>query len=96
VSAPTTAIPRPPSRQANAGESLDVQRRQIEGYAHMHALTLADVLIEEGVSGSVPIEERPVGGALFAKLVRGDIVIAATSWIACSARPLMRSRSSRA
>jgi putative DNA-invertase from lambdoid prophage Rac len=29
------------------------------------------------VSGSVPVEERPVGGVLFAKLERGDIVIAA-------------------
>ena len=65
------------ARQANEGESLDVQRRQIEGYALMHGLTLADVLVEEGVSGSVPVEERPVGGPLFAKLQRGDIVIAA-------------------
>jgi putative DNA-invertase from lambdoid prophage Rac len=64
-------------KQANEGESLDVQRRQIEGYADMHGLTLADVLIEEGVSGSVPVEERPIGGQLFAKLQRGDIVIAA-------------------
>jgi len=64
-------------KQASEGESLDVQRRQIEGYAHMHALTLANVLIEEGVSGSIPVEERPVGRALFAKLERGDIVIAA-------------------
>jgi putative DNA-invertase from lambdoid prophage Rac len=64
-------------RQADEGESLDVQRRQIEGYAHMHGLTLAGVLVEGGVSGSVPVEERPVGGALFAKLERGDIVIAA-------------------
>ena len=64
-------------KQANEGESLDVQRRQIEGYAHMHGLTIAEVLIEEGVSGSVPVEERPVGGSLFAKLERGDIVIAA-------------------
>jgi putative DNA-invertase from lambdoid prophage Rac len=64
-------------KQANEGESLDVQRRQIEGYAHMHALTLAGVLVEEGVSGSVPVEERPLGGPLFAKLQRGDIVIAA-------------------
>ena len=64
-------------KQANEGESLDVQRRQIEGYALMHGLTLAEVLIEEGVSGSVPVEERPVGGQLFAKLERGDIVIAA-------------------
>ena len=64
-------------KQANEGESLDVQRRQIEGYALMLGMTLADVLIEEGVSGSVPVEERPVGGALFARIERGDIVIAA-------------------
>jgi putative DNA-invertase from lambdoid prophage Rac len=64
-------------KQANEGESLDVQRRQIEGYAHMHALTLAGVLVEEGVSGSIPVEDRPVGSQLFAKLQRGDIVIAA-------------------
>jgi DNA invertase Pin-like site-specific DNA recombinase len=64
-------------KQAREGESLDVQRRQIEGYALMHALTLSDVLIEEGVSGSIPVEERPVGRALFARLQRGDIVIAA-------------------
>src|SRR5580693_8059586 len=43
----------------------------------MYALTLSDVLIEEGVSGSIPVEERPIGRALFAKLERGDIVIAA-------------------
>jgi putative DNA-invertase from lambdoid prophage Rac len=64
-------------RQANEGESLDVQRRQIEGYALMHGLTLSEVLVEEGVSGSVPVEERPIGGQLFAKLQRGDIVVAA-------------------
>ena len=64
-------------KQANEGESLDVQRRQIEGYGLMHGLTIAEVLIEEGVSGSVPVEERPIGGALFAKLERSDIVIAA-------------------
>src|SRR5271165_6769258 len=64
-------------RQANEGESLDVQRRQIEGYALMHGLAVDEVVVEEGVSGSVPVEDRPVGGPLFAKLKRGDIVIAA-------------------
>jgi hypothetical protein len=34
---------------------MDVQRRQIESYAHMHGLTLRGVTIEEGVSGSVPV-----------------------------------------
>jgi putative DNA-invertase from lambdoid prophage Rac len=64
-------------RQATEGESLEVQQRQIEGYALMHRLTLAGVVVEEGVSGSVPVEERPVGRPLFAKLQRGDIVISA-------------------
>jgi DNA invertase Pin-like site-specific DNA recombinase len=64
------------SRQANEGESLDVQRRQIEGYAHMHGLTLRGVTVEQGVSGSMPVHERPRGGPPFAKLRKGDVVIA--------------------
>jgi DNA invertase Pin-like site-specific DNA recombinase len=64
------------ARQASEGESLDVQRRQIEGYAHMHGLTLRGVTVEEGVSGSIAVHERPKGGPLFAKLRKGDVVIA--------------------
>ena len=64
------------ARQATDGESLDVQRRQIEGYAHMHRLTLRGVTVEEGVSGSIPVHERPKGGPLFAKLRKGDVVVA--------------------
>jgi DNA invertase Pin-like site-specific DNA recombinase len=63
-------------RQASEGESLEVQRRQIEGYAIRHGLALDGVVIEEGVSGSVPVSERPKGGALFAKLAKGEVVIA--------------------
>lgn len=65
-------LPGLDAEKANEGESLDVQRRQIEGYVHMHGFTLAGVLVEEGVSGSVPVEERPVGGQLFAKFQRGE------------------------
>jgi putative DNA-invertase from lambdoid prophage Rac len=64
------------TRQANEGESLDVQRRQIEGYALMHGLARDEIVVEEGVSGSVPIAERPAGGPLFARLAalrRGTI-----------------------
>ena len=64
-------------RQASEGESLDVQRRMIEGYAHMHGLDLDRVIIEEGVSGSIPLDQRPAGGDMLAKLNDGDIVIAA-------------------
>ncbi len=63
-------------KQAAEGESLDVQRRQIEGYALMHGLVIDAVVVEEGVSGSVPVVERPAAGPLFAKLTAGDVVIA--------------------
>ena len=63
-------------RQAKEGLSLEVQQRQIEGYALMHGLTIDAIVVEEGVSGSVPVTKRPKGGALFAKLVKGDTVIA--------------------
>ena len=63
-------------RQADEGLSLDVQRRQIRGYCDMHGLELTGITVEEGVSGSVPISQRPAGGALFAGLKAGDMVIA--------------------
>ena len=65
------------TRQAEEGLSLDVQRRQVEGYALMHGLVLDRVFVEEGVSGSVPLAERPAGGELMSLLRRGDAVIAA-------------------
>jgi DNA invertase Pin-like site-specific DNA recombinase len=65
------------SRQADEGESLEVQQRQIEGYCHMHALALDAVFVERGVSGSLPVTERPQGAALWGRLQRGDTVIAA-------------------
>ena len=65
------------ARQAGEGESLETQRRQIDGYAHMHGLKLTEIMVEEGVSGSIPIDERPVGRALLARLQAGDAIIAA-------------------
>jgi putative DNA-invertase from lambdoid prophage Rac len=61
----------------NEGESLDVQQRQIEGYAAMHGLTIKEIVVEQGVSGSIPLTERVAGGPLLAKLQRGDVLIAA-------------------
>ncbi|CAJ0879009.1 hypothetical protein AMST5_03020 [freshwater sediment metagenome] len=66
-----------PRLDAETGESLDVQRRMIEGYALMHRLALDTIVIEEGVSGSTPVAERPAAGPLFAKLAKGDVLISA-------------------
>jgi DNA invertase Pin-like site-specific DNA recombinase len=65
------------ARQVNEGESLDVQRREIEGYAHMKGLKLDGLVVEEGVRGSVPLAERRAAGPLLAKLAKGDVLIAA-------------------
>jgi DNA invertase Pin-like site-specific DNA recombinase len=64
------------ARQAAEGESLEVQERQLRGYALQHGLTLDDIVIEQGVSGSIPVAERPAAGPLFAKLAKGDVIIA--------------------
>jgi DNA invertase Pin-like site-specific DNA recombinase len=54
-----------------------VQRRQIDGYAHMQGLLLDKVFVERGVSGSMPLSDRPQGAALLAALKPGDVVIIA-------------------
>lgn len=62
-------------RQSDEGESLEVQERQIAGYAQMQGLTLDRVLVERGVSGSKPLADRPEGAKLLALLKPGDVVI---------------------
>ena len=65
------------SRQAEDGESLDVQQRTMAGYALMHGMAVDRMFIERGVSGSIPLSERPEGAALLAVLKPGDTVITA-------------------
>jgi len=36
------------ARQASEGASLEVQRRQVEGYCLMHGLALDEIVVEEG------------------------------------------------
>jgi putative DNA-invertase from lambdoid prophage Rac len=61
--------------QVKDGESLDVQRRKIEGRALELGKTLDHVYVEEGVSGSKPLADRPAGRALLAAVKLGDTVI---------------------
>lgn len=65
------------TRQADEGESLDVQQRQLAGYAMQHGLVTTQGFVERGVSGSVPLVDRPQGKALMAVLKHGDVVITA-------------------
>ncbi|ESY84561.1 resolvase [Mesorhizobium sp. LNHC220B00] len=61
--------------QANSGESLETQKRAIEGYAMMKGWTITETFTEAGVSGSVPLAERPEGQRMVAGIGSGDIII---------------------
>lgn len=63
--------------QANDGESLDVQRRKLEGWAMMEGCALSQTFIERGVSGSKPLAKRKEGKALLRVLKPGDTVVSA-------------------
>jgi putative DNA-invertase from lambdoid prophage Rac len=62
-------------KQATDGESLPVQRRQLDGYAMQHGITIDHVFVERAVSGSKPIGERKEGAKLMAALQPGDAVL---------------------
>jgi DNA invertase Pin-like site-specific DNA recombinase len=62
--------------QATDGQSLDVQLRQLEEWAHMQGQQLDAVFVERAVSGSVPLTDRPEGSRLWAQLRRGDVLVA--------------------
>ena len=64
-------------QQANDGDSLDAQVKQVIGYASSRGLALPDdsVFVEKGVSGGQEFNSRPEGSRLLACLQSGDIVI---------------------
>ena len=65
------------TRQAAEGESLEVQQRTIAGYAQMKGMTLSRVFIERGVSGSIPLAQRPEGFTMLSLIRPGDAIVTA-------------------
>jgi putative DNA-invertase from lambdoid prophage Rac len=63
--------------QAANGDSLDTQRQQIIGYAMMKGWQVSQFFVEAGVSGSVPLAERPEAQRLLAIAKAGDVIITA-------------------
>ena len=63
------------SEQASSGDSLNTQHNQVAGYAMMHGWQVAAVFVEAGVSGSIPLAERPEGARLLATIGRGDAIV---------------------
>jgi DNA invertase Pin-like site-specific DNA recombinase len=62
--------------QAEEGQSLEVQQRQLEGWAQMKDRTLDLVVVEAGVSGGIPFAQRPEGGKIWPELRKGDVLVA--------------------
>jgi putative DNA-invertase from lambdoid prophage Rac len=65
------------SEQADEGVSLAAQAQQIAGYAMMKGWTVAEHFVERGVSGSIPLADRPEGQRLLAAIGKGDVVVSA-------------------
>jgi putative DNA-invertase from lambdoid prophage Rac len=62
--------------QAETGQSLQVQEEQLRHWAGQRRRSIDEVITEAGVSGSVPLHERPEGGRLYQLVQKGDTVVA--------------------
>ncbi len=60
-------------RQVDEGVSMEAQKRRIREYARFKGLSLADedIIVEEGVSGGIPLWDRPRGRVLKQSLSTG-------------------------
>ena len=70
-------------RQVDEGVSIEAQIKRIKEYARYKGLSLEDkdILIEKGVSGGIPIWERPVGRNLKMRLETGEYPLLRSSQI---------------
>lgn len=64
-------------QQANEGDSLEAQIKQVTSYALSRGLSLDEscVFVERGVSGGLEFNSRPEGSKLLEVIQRGDILI---------------------
>jgi len=64
-------------QQANEGDSLETQLKQIGNYASLkdYEIPSENFITERGVSGNLEFEKRPEGGKLFNQLASGDVLI---------------------
>ena len=64
-------------QQANEGESLETQLRQIQSYSVLKGYEIPpeNFITEKGVSGSIEFHKRPEGSKLFERLESGDVLV---------------------
>ena len=62
--------------EQTAGSSLDEQQTRIKGVAMMRGAEVEEMFVDGGVSGAVPLRDRPAGQRLMDTLQAGDVLIA--------------------
>ncbi len=58
-------------QQVDHGVSLETQHERIRAYTLLHKLNLVEIVSDEGISGSIPLADRP-GGRRVLDLLRHD------------------------
>jgi len=63
-------------KQADEGVSIAAQIKKIKEYTNFKGIKIADedILIEKGISGGIPLWERPMGGKMKRMLNSGNYV----------------------
>lgn len=61
------------TEQAAEGISLTAQQASVRAYAGLHGLVLVDVVVDAGVSASIPLADRPGGGRVVAMVAQGEV-----------------------
>jgi site-specific DNA recombinase len=69
--------PRVSSEEQRERETIEIQCEFLEEYCCLYGLDVVDVYSDDGVSGTVPLHERPEGRRLLedAKVGRFDVVL---------------------
>lgn len=62
--------------EQTGGSSLGDQETRIKGVAMMRGAEVAEIFVDGGVSGAVPLRDRPAGRRLMDTLQPGDVLIA--------------------
>jgi DNA invertase Pin-like site-specific DNA recombinase len=73
----TYAYTRVSTTEQVDGTSLEEQERKARGVAMIRGEEIAEVFSDAGVSGSIPLEQRPAGKRLLGVLKKGDTLIVA-------------------
>lgn len=63
------------NRQAVEGESLTVQNERLHAYAKSQGMQIIQQYEERGISGSIPLDQRPEGKAMLDNLDPGTAVL---------------------